>query len=312
MLEEVDREGGRGLSLPVSVSPEYNGAGMNAWGRDASFQLAALHALAQILPRAARRLGQPADPRWERVRRELPPYTLAEGKRIGLWVGQDLAVSHRHHSHLAALFPFRTLDPQDEAHRSVVAESLRHWQSKGAGAWSGWCVPWASILCSRCGLADAAVMWLLWWKRLFTNIGHGTLHDADFAGCGGLGWHALLDPAPKPLHEIMQMDAGMGALTAILELLVQCRGDAIHVLPAIPRHWHDVAFDGIRTEGAFLVGATVRDGRTAEVRVVSLAGEPLRLVHGLGPSWTVNGRRGRGSTLETATRPGQTLRLERA
>ena len=43
--------------LPVSVSPEYRGASMNAWGRNASFQLACIHALAEALNQAADELG---------------------------------------------------------------------------------------------------------------------------------------------------------------------------------------------------------------------------------------------------------------
>jgi len=46
LIEDPEIESGKRLSLPVSVSPEYNGSGMNAWGRDASFQLAAFHFLA--------------------------------------------------------------------------------------------------------------------------------------------------------------------------------------------------------------------------------------------------------------------------
>ena len=54
MLEEVSTgDGGKRFSLPVSVSPEYRGSEMNAWGRDASFQLAALHRICRILPQAA-------------------------------------------------------------------------------------------------------------------------------------------------------------------------------------------------------------------------------------------------------------------
>jgi multidrug efflux pump subunit AcrA (membrane-fusion protein) len=81
---------------------------------------------------------------------------------------------------------------------------------------------------------------------------------------------------PRP--EIMQMDAGMGAVTAIAELLVQCRADAIHVVAALPRRWRDLKFDGIRTEGAFLVGATVEAGKIRQVRVTSLAGGEARLM----------------------------------
>ena len=47
MLEEIpDSAAGNSkerFSLPISVSPEYGGTSMEAFGRDASFQLAALH-----------------------------------------------------------------------------------------------------------------------------------------------------------------------------------------------------------------------------------------------------------------------------
>ncbi|MEI8315707.1 MAG: glycoside hydrolase family 95-like protein [Verrucomicrobiota bacterium] len=292
MLEEFE---GR-LSLPVSVSPEYGAADMTAWGRDASFQLAALHFLAATLPKAAQLLGEPVDPRWARVTRELPAYTLIAGKRIGLWRGQDLAESHRHHSHLGGIFPFATIDPSNAAHQNVVLASLEHWQTTGAGSWTGWCVPWAAILCARCNLADAAVTWLHWWHDVFTNVGNGTLHDSDFTGAGGMHRESWTKLATEPNREIMQMDASLGAVTAILELLMQCRGEVIHVLPALPRRWRELKFDGIRTEGAFLIGATVAAGKVVEVRVTSLAGARLRLVC-------------HGKSMNRATKPGQRLTL---
>lgn len=286
MFEQQTVAGQPRLSLPVSVSPEFKGARSDAWGRDASFQLAAAHCVARILPRAAALLGQPVDPRWERVERELPAYTTVNesaskeypeqrSTRIALWQGMDLIESHRHHSHLGAIYPFRTVDPADPAHASVVRSSLDWWTRQGPGMWSGWCLPWAAILNARCNRPDAAVAWLTWWREVFTNIGGGTLHDADLPGASLLyGGKA---------QEIMQMDAAMGALIAIQELLVQVRGDDICIMPAgIPRRWRRLRFDGMLTEGAFLVGATVAGGRVVEVRVESKAGGPLRLRHGLG------------------------------
>ncbi len=317
MLEEVEENGVKRLSLPVSVSPEYNGAGMNAWGRDASFQLAAAHAVVRILPEAARLLGQPVDPRWADVAARLPPYTLFEPApdrgRIALWKGKDLEESHRHHSHLGALYPFATIDPLDPAHHAVVARSIQHWTVKGAGMWTGWCIPWASILCARCGLADAAVTWLRWWKMLYTNEGHGTLHNSDFSGCAFWTDDALNteDFRKSPaFREVMQIDAAMGAVTAVMELLVQCRQDGVYVLPRLPRHWRQLTFDGIRTEGAFLVGATVRGRRVVEVRVKSLAGQPLELAHGIEGAWSLNGVRQNGPRLSCATKAGEELKLE--
>jgi hypothetical protein len=40
VYEEMLERDGDEFVLPVSVSPEYRGKAMNAWGRNASFQLA--------------------------------------------------------------------------------------------------------------------------------------------------------------------------------------------------------------------------------------------------------------------------------
>lgn len=281
MREEVD---GR-LSLPVTVSPEYGGDGMQAWGRDASFQLAAAHAVAEALPIAARALGRPDDPRWADLSARLPAYASTGGEqpRIGLWIGQDHAESHRHHSHLAAIEPFRTIDPADAAHRAVVERSLRHWTLRGAGAWSGWCVPWAAALCARCGSADGALAWLHWWATAFTNGGDGTLHDAHEPGSSVLGPGWLFGARRERPREIMQMDAAMGALSAVIDILVQDRRDGIAVLPGIPERWSELDADGIACEGGFLVGVTVRRRAIAEVRVESRRGGDLVIRIGHGP-----------------------------
>ena len=279
-LAMLEPDGAR-LSLPVSVSPEYRGAAIDAWGRDASFQLAALHCLLEILPQAADALALPHDPRWAAVAAALPPYTLAgpaEAPRIGLWRGQDLDESHRHHSHLAALYPFITIDPRDPAHAPVVSASLAHWIARGAGNWSGWCVPWAAILCARCDLPDAALAWLHWWRMCFTNEGHASLHNGAIPGVTTMwGWPRAADGS---LLEIMQADAAMGAVSAILELLVQERRDGVYCLPARPRDWQALRFDGIRVAGGFVIGATLAAGQLAEVRIDATRAGRLVLVPG--------------------------------
>ena len=284
------------LSLPVTVSPEYGADAMQAWGRDASFQLAAAHALAEALPMAAAALGKPLDPRWERLAQQLPKYTTTEGPlpRITLWRGQDLDESHRHHSHLAAIEPFRTIAPLDPAHRAVVQNTLRRWMDLGAGAWTGWCLPWAATLCARCEAPDTAISWLHWWASSFTNAGGGTLHDANDAGCSLFGPTWLPD---TPRSEIMQMDAAMGAVTAVIELLVQQRREGLAVLPNVPQHWSSCEADGIACEGGFLIGLTVCRRSISEVRVESVRGGELVI------------RIGRGAWQRIATVAGQRLVL---
>jgi alpha-L-fucosidase 2 len=324
MLEEVDNgSGGKRFSLPVSVSPEFRGDQMTAWGRDASFQLAALHKVAQVLPKAATRLGLPLDPRWQQVSDRLPPYTTVEGswidewptaknKRIALWDGQDLIESHRHHSHLGSIYPFVSIDPQAENHRTIVQGSINRWVNRGMGMWSGWCVPWASILQTRTGNTEAAVSLLHYWNENFVNEGRGTLHNSNKPGISILAnpvYNKLPEGAPK--NEIMQLDGGFGALSAVLELLVQNRLDGIYVLPNLPDGWKELSFDRIRTEGAFQISSRVVAGQVEEVKVRSLAGGRLRLVPNLGARFQVNGVAMDGPRFEEDCVAGQEMTLTR-
>jgi len=308
MLEETtDTGGNRKFSLPVSVSPEFGGANPSeCWGRDASFQLAALHGTVRDLQAAAIALGLPCDTRWAEVAAHLPPYSLAEAntgsyvwigqpaQRIALWEGKDLPESHRHHSHLASIFPFCSIDPFAPEHQKIVARSLHRWNTLGAGNWTGWCVPWASMLCSRSGLPDAALSWLWLLARNFTNEGHATLHNADGAGVfawddGSLAWPDHRKGEDFIFYEIMQMDASIGAISAVMELLVSFRNNAIHIADRLPKGWRELSFERIRTAGGFIVSGTFRHGRMDELTVESTRGGELQLVHSLGAAWTLDG-----------------------
>jgi hypothetical protein len=309
------------LSLPVSVSPEFRGSAMNAWGKNASFQLAALHMLADILPEAASILGKENDSRWQEISDKLPPYALVEGpawlesgqnpqQRIGLWEGMDLIASHRHHSHLASVYPFVTIDPFSDEHHQIVEQSMNFWTQRGPGAWSGWCVPWASVLNARFDRTEAAVNWLHTWKETFTNAGRGTLHNAAFPGFSMI-YHPVWEKTDGQNGEIMQLDAGFGAITAVTELLLQNRPDGIHVLPSLHRDWETLSFENLGAEGAFRISAKVEEGKVSEVKVKSMAGGPLRLVHNLGESWSMNGQTQSGSLLEKNCTPGEEIMLRR-
>jgi hypothetical protein len=62
--------------------------------------------------------------------------------------------------------------------------------------------------------------------------------------------------------------------TCVQDMLLQSWGNKIRVFPAVPDIWQDVAFHDFRAEGAFLVSACRKNGKTEFVRIKSLAGEP--------------------------------------
>jgi alpha-L-fucosidase 2 len=276
VYEEMLEPDGEGWMLPVGVSPEYRGAAIDAWGKNASFQLACIHWLCEHLIEAAERLNEPPRPVWREIQRGLPRAAI-DGppgeEQIALWKGTPLEESHRHHSHLAGICPFDVLDLDHPEWQRIYENSLRTWVYRGMGMWSGWCVPWAAMIHTRFRNPEMAELLLEIWERVYTNEGHGTLHDCVFPGFTLIGAPNLVGAGQggdRP--ERMQMDAGMSATAAIMEMMLHTQRGIDILFAGAPRAWKRVAFDGLLTGGAFLVGAERVDDRVTEVRIESQVG----------------------------------------
>jgi len=272
--------------LPVSVSPEYRGSQMDAWGANASFQLAAIHRLCEDLIAAAAELKEIPEEKWLKIHRELPMASLIRDgakTRIGLWDGADLEESHRHHSHLGGICPFDIIDWTAPEWLDIVNNTFRHWVEQGMGLWSGWCMPWASMLYSRVGNGMMAEMILETWQKVFTNEGHGTLHDVRFPGFSLIGSAPLCMNAdarrnsPDPLKETMQMDAGMGAITAVQDMFLHMRRDILYIFPGIPADWQEAGFAEMPCEGGAMIGGRISGGEIREITVRALRPVVLRI-----------------------------------
>ena len=255
-LAMMEERGGR-LSIPLGPSPEWGADDVRkAVGRDPSFQLAAAHRLARDLGEAASLLGERPDPRWTDVERRLPPY-VADGKTgIMLFEGQPFTESHRHHSHMAGLYPFDTVAAADGTNPPVVGMTYKRWVMMGTGFWSGWCVPWASVLHTHLGSADAAVHALRSWKTFYNNPGHGSLHDAFRPG------FTVMMGRPT----VMQMDGQCAAVTAVMELMAHEVGGKVFFFRGCPGSWKDVSFENLAlSDGTRVRGRRVNGKVTVEV-----------------------------------------------
>ncbi|MGV3722289.1 MAG: glycosyl hydrolase family 95 catalytic domain-containing protein, partial [Actinomycetota bacterium] len=310
VYEAMLEDDGRVYSLPVGVSPEFGAAGLRAWGRNASFQLAVIHFLCDALCRASVELGvdDAARERWSDIAARLPLAAVGEGPELLLWEGQPLTESHRHHSHLAAIYPFDLLDHrQSGPERALVQNSMRRLTRMGMGQWTGWSLPWAAILHARLGNGEMSALLLETFRRTFMTAGHASTHDARFPGFSNMDSHP----------EVMQVEAATAAAAAVMEMLLHTSGGVLRIFPAIPRTWTEAAFRGIRAEGAFLVDAELKGGLVAAVRFHSEAGATLRLQNPWVEAPVAIRRDGgapehaRGRLLELRTSPGETLELLR-
>ena len=282
--EMICRKEDGSLELPVSISPEYRGSRMDAWGANSSFQLAAIHRLAENLIAAARILNEKCDPFWQEVLEKLPKASIygnenppddpneawvEGGAEIALWDGLPLTESHRHHSHLAGICPFDTIDLEDPRWQRIIANTRQRWISNGMGQWSGWSMPWAAMLHCRLHGADAAELMLEIFKRTYTNEGGATLHDTAFKGFSLMGeWGR---------SEVMQMDAAMGAVTAIQDMFVQSRRNVLYVGAGIPAHWENPGVSQMPAPGGFRISCDFKRGKCTRIEVTATRDNTLKL-----------------------------------
>ena len=273
----MERRPDGSLSLALSVSPEYRAADMNAWGRDASFQLAACHTLAEALERAAVVLGETPLPAWQEIRERLPlASTCLDGTCadpaynkpvVALWDGLALEESHRHHSHLAGICPFDIFDFDEPRWQPVLENSIRQWHRLGMGQWTGWCLPWAAMIHHRAGNPEVAVAIIHYLASVYINEGHGTRHDPLFSNA-----NLAKPPAPGEIGhrpEIMQLDAGMCATAAILDALLHTRRKIHRLFQGVPAAWRHCQFENICVEGGFRVSARRGPGEVEWVRIAA-------------------------------------------
>ncbi len=237
------------LSIPMGPSPEWGGTWVEqAVGKNPSFQLAAAHRLVRDLKEAAKMLGEEPDPMWLDVEKRLPPYTILEHHGILLFEGTRLSESHRHHSHMASMYPFDTLNLNDPKDQLIMRQTYTWWVRVGTGQWTGWCVPWAAILNVHVGAAEGAVGLLHAWHKYFCNEGHGSHHNAIYRG-----FTANIDG-----RDVMQMDGQCAAVAAIMELMAHEVSGKVEFFKGCPAAWKNVSFTNIRlSDGTKVSGSRI-------------------------------------------------------
>lgn len=226
----VEEDGTGGLRLPISVSPEFGEGAVGTWGANSSFALAAIHSLCRAMPEAAAAAGMPLNPAWAEMDSKLPNFshsavpwghyddpTQPQRRRICLWDGQDLTESHRHHSHLAGIYPFAGSIDLSEPE---AFQALLHWVRLGGGQWCAWSTVWAVCILARAGWHDAAECWLRFMVHSTMNEGK-SLSGAAARGVQE-GWGSAQQArvhAAEGDHEVMQLDANLGVISAALEVI---------------------------------------------------------------------------------------------
>ena len=189
--------------------------------------------------------------KWKDILKTLTP--LHANDR-GFMIGKDveLTSSHRHYSHLMAIYPYRLLNMENPSHRSITQRSIRHWHSM-PDALAGYSYTGASSMYSLLGEGDSSLH---------------QLNDFLYRHAKAGGLYAEAGPC---------FETPMAFATSLQEMLIQSDDGRVKIFPAIPQEWRELSFSQLGAEGAFLIDAVLYDGVLQQVKVKSKSGNKCTL-----------------------------------
>ncbi|WAU84226.1 Tat pathway signal sequence domain protein [Streptomyces sp. Qhu-G9] len=252
------------LHLPATFSPEYGGN-----SRDCNYDLMLLTWGCRTLLESAELLGvrDESAPRWREVLERRAAYpTDANGFMIGADI--PFAKSHRHYSHLLAVYPLYELTGRTPDERALIEKSLAHWVGF-EGALQGYTFTGAASMSALLGKGEDALAYL---DQLMARF---------------------IQPNTMYKESGPVIETPLSAAQSLHDMVCQSWGGVVRVFPALPAAWADLTVHDFRTQGAFRLSAVRRGGRTRWVRLVSEAGAPCVVRHGVPGAIDVRDGRGR-------------------
>jgi alpha-L-fucosidase 2 len=198
---------------------------------------------------------------WNQVLEKLIPYPIDKN---GLMIGshQSVDMSHRHYSHLLALYPLFQLKPDKKEDSILVDKSVDHWHKIESGkSLAGYSYTGAASLYAALGRGNDANKNLQ--QFLTGSTGISQFHANTFY---------TESDGKNPVIE-----TPLSGAASVLEMLLQSWGGKIQVFPALPVEWKDASFSDLKAEGGFFVSASMKNKQLEWIKVKSETGEDFIL-----------------------------------
>ena len=272
-------ENGKLKSYP-SNSPENNpdgtfeGAKQISVSINSTMDFALLKELLTNLVASAERLGIDSDKQsdWKKMLGAIPEYEINEDGAIKEWMHPDFKDNyhHRHQSHIYPLFPGFEVN---EENNPELFEAMRVAVNKrlviGLKSQTGWSLAHMANIFARLGDGEGAKECLDLLIRFCTGANLYTYHN-DWRNMGVTLKYMHAGHAPY------QVDANMGFVSAVYEMLLYSDGDKIKLLPALPKELKTGRIEHIQARGGFDVSINWNENQVS-VKIKSLLGKTVNI-----------------------------------
>jgi len=264
-LENITYKGEDGFrKLPISSSPEINDNDLTAWfPQNTNYDLALMKSTFKMAGELANELGlKTEDAHWKKILSEFGDFAITSNDELKFAPTMTYNQSHRHFSHMMAIHPLGLIKWEDGAQsQRIIKNSIHLLDSIGPDEWCGYSYSWLANMKARAKDGDGAAKDLRIFAKAFCSVNSFHL-NGDQTKSG----YSKFQYRPFTLEGNFAFAAGLQ------EMLIQSYAGFIEIMPAAPADWKNISFENLRTEGAFLVSASKKNGNITSIKIISEKG----------------------------------------